>query len=99
MTAIERLRDEIEKEHGCAAFHWRTARVCELLEEQVVWNGQIEVFKLKDHPQADFCYAWSYEDNLGKTQYTTVLEIPPLTSPERAVHAAIAKVKSETQKT
>jgi hypothetical protein len=34
------------------------------------------------------CYAWSFLEN--ETQYTTVLEIPPVNSPESAVKVAIA---------
>src|SRR5262245_57777808 len=90
MTAIERLRDIVQHLHNCGAFHWRTVRVCEVLREQIIWNRQVEGFKLKDHPQAHFCYAWSYEDDDGNTQYTAVLEIPPVTSPEKAVRSAIA---------
>jgi hypothetical protein len=42
------------------------------------------------HPKAQICYAWSYYDDKGETQYTTVLELPPVDSPESAVKVAIA---------
>jgi hypothetical protein len=89
LTAIERLRDAVQKLHGCDAFHWRTERVCEVRGEEIIWNRQVEVFKLKDHPKAEFCYAWAYEGDEGKAQYMAVLNIPPITSPERAVESAI----------
>jgi hypothetical protein len=91
MTAIERLRDVVQNLHGCAAFHWRTARVCEVFGEQIVWNRQVEVFRLKDHPKAEFCYAWAHGGDDGKTRYTAVLDIPPVTSPEKAVQSALAR--------
>jgi hypothetical protein len=95
MTAIERLRDVVQKFYGFAAFHWRTARVCEALTEHVVWNQQVEVFKLKDHPKAEFCYAWAFKGDDGKQQYVVLLDIPPVTSPETAVQAALATLASE----
>jgi hypothetical protein len=40
-------------------------------------------------PQSKRCYAWSFTEN-GEPKYTTVLEIPPVDSPESAVKVAIA---------
>jgi hypothetical protein len=88
-TEIDRLREVVQTFYGCAAFHWRTARVCDAFSEQIV-NRQVEVFRLKDHPKTEFCYAWAYEDDEGKTQYMAVLDLPPVTSPDKAVRAAIA---------
>jgi hypothetical protein len=44
---------------------------------------------IEGHPKAKRCYAWSFLEN-GQPQYTTVLEIPPVDSPESAVKVAIA---------
>jgi hypothetical protein len=96
MTVIEQLRDVVQNSYGCAAFHWRTARVCEVFGEQIVWNRQVEVFKLRDHPKAEFCYAWAFENDDGKTQYIAVLELPPVTSPEKAVLHVIARQELTT---
>src|SRR5689334_20850184 len=91
-TAIDRLRDVVKHFYGCAAFHWRTARVCHVLRDQIIFNHQVEVFKLKDHPKAEFCYAWAYEGESGETHYIALLDMPPVTSPERAVRLALAKL-------
>ena len=43
------------------------------------------------HAKAKHCYAWGYaKDNVKGWEITTVLEIPPVTSPETAVKVAIA---------
>jgi hypothetical protein len=94
--SLERLRNAVEYTHNCTVLHVRTARVRELFKGEIVWNGPVEVFKLKGHPLTERCYAWAYGDDDGKTQYTTVLEVPPVTSPEKAVRAVMAgKVTSE----
>jgi hypothetical protein len=48
-------------------------------------------------PKAKRCYAWSAVEN-GEPKYTTVLEIPPVDSPESAVKVAIA-AKAKEQET
>jgi hypothetical protein len=55
----------------------------------MAWDGVVETFDLQGHAKAKRCHAWSYEEN-GETQYTTVLEIPPVDSAETAVKVAIA---------
>jgi hypothetical protein len=59
---------------------------------QILWEGEVVVFETPDHPQAKRAYAWSYgSTNSDKeTRYVVVLEIPPVTSPQTAVKAAIA---------
>jgi hypothetical protein len=64
-----------------------------MFQGRIVWSGEVEVFKLKNHPNARRCYAWAYQDD-GKTQYTAFLELPPVSSPETAVRAALV-VKRE----
>ena len=51
----------------------------------------MEVFRLKGHPKAKRCFAWSHVDGEHdeKTNYVTVLELPPIDSPQKAVQAAI----------
>jgi hypothetical protein len=80
--------------HKCKARHVSSEPVIELFRGEVAWDGIIETFDLEGHPKAKCCYAWSFVEN-GEPQYTTVLEIPPVDSPESAVKVAIAeKVKA-----
>jgi len=39
------------------------------------------------------CHAWSYDDEKGETQYTTVLELPPVDSAENAVKARLRQAQ------
>jgi hypothetical protein len=43
------------------------------------------------HPKAKRCFAWSHNDGKGDSdeRFVTVLEIPPVVSPETAVKVAI----------
>ena len=63
--------------------------VSEFFFEKKGWGGFFRVFKLIQHPKAKRCYAWSYQDE-KETKSVTVLEIPPVDSPESAVKVAIA---------
>jgi hypothetical protein len=75
--------------HEWKAAHERSAPVVEMFGKQTAWEGIVESFALTGHPKAKRCYAWSFLEN-GQPQYTTVLEIPPVDSPESAVKVAIA---------
>ena len=43
----------INKLHGGKARHIESVPVTELFNRQVVWDGVVEVFKLKGHPKTD----------------------------------------------
>lgn len=75
--------------HHCKATHIASEPVIELFRGDVAWDGVVETFDIEGHPKAKHCYAWSFIEN-GEPQYTTVLEIPPVDSPETAVKVAIA---------
>lgn len=85
---IAKLLQAIETMHSCRASHVRSVPLRESFRGEVVWEGVVEVFELTGHPKAKCCYAWSYEEG-KETQYTTVLELPPVNSPETAVRAAV----------
>ena len=86
---IDKLRDAIETMHKCKAQHVSSEPVIDLFRGEVAWDGIVETFNIEGHPKAKRCYAWSFLEN-GETQYTTVLEIPPVDSAETAVKVAIA---------
>ena len=89
-----RLETAIREAHGCDSEHIKSVPVVEKFEGKVVWDGTVEVFRLIGHPKAKRAYGWIYDD--GQVSHcTTVLEIPPVDSPETAVKVAIAsKAKS-----
>ena len=62
---------------------------------ETVWEGVVEVFVLKDHPQARVAYAWTHETDPGRLRHVAVLGVPPVNNAQDAVRAAVA---SEAQK-
>jgi hypothetical protein len=86
---IESIRKAVEAMHGVAAWHVESTPIRETFRGQVVWEGVVETFGLRDHPKAKRCHAWSYLDDKGETQFVGVLETPPVFSPLTAVKAAI----------
>ena len=91
---IDKLKEAIETMHHCKASHVGSEPVIDLFQGEVAWDGVVATFELEGHPKAKRCYAWSYMED-GELQYTTVLEIPPVDSPESAVKIAIASKARE----
>lgn len=79
----------IKATHGADATHVETVPVKEVFRGQTAWEGNVEVFNVTGHAKATRCYAWGFEDK-GKWAITSVLEIPPVDSPQMAVKVAIA---------
>ena len=97
MTHIEELRDVIHHLHGGKAKHLESVPVVEMFQGQTVWEGIVEVFRLKGHPNTDRVYAWLHhtDDPAHPKRHVTVLHIPPVTSPQTAVQAAIVQEARE----
>lgn len=93
--------------HGCTAKYIETVPVLEEFQGQTVWQGEVEVFELSGHPKAQIGYGWGHptgDDDQGR-RYVTVLELPPVNSPQTAVKAGImqeikyAREKAKTSRT
>ena len=99
MNYIDELRDVIRKLHGAEATHVETVPITESHEGQTVWQGEVEVFDLHDHPKASRIYAWTHEtDDADVPRRTvTVLHIPPITSPRKAVQVSIVQAFREAE--
>ena len=69
--------------------HENSVPVVEMFGDKTVWEGVVEAFAITGHPKAERCYAWSFLEG-SEPRYVTVLEIPPVESPQTAVRAAIA---------
>ena len=54
-----------------------------------MWEGMVEIFALKGHAKAKRAYDWQTGHGTD-AQFTAVLAIPPVDSPNTAVRAAIA---------
>jgi hypothetical protein len=81
----------VEHLHNCGAVHCATVPVHEVFRGQTVWKGYVEVFDLTGHPKAKRAYGWSHADGKDDLdeKFVTVLEIPPVESPQTAVKVAI----------
>ena len=99
MSNIQELLDVIRRLHGSFATHVETVPIVESHEGQTVWQGEVEVFDLHDHPKASRVYAWTHEtDDADIPRRTvTVLHIPPVTSPRKAVQASIVQAFREAE--
>jgi hypothetical protein len=90
---LEELTKAVRKMHCREAEHMRTVPVKEVFEGKVAWEGEVEIFSLRNC-KAKRCYTWGYPKEGGGWEITTVLELPPVVSPHTAVKAAIiAKAK------
>lgn len=87
---IDVLRDAIERMHNCKAIFLEDVTIIEKFGSKIVWKGVVNTFKIIDHPKAEICYAWSSPiKGSKKRRYYTVLRIPPIDSPEKAVRVSI----------
>ena len=91
---IARLQNAIRHLNGCESKYLETVAISESFhgfQGKTLWEGEVVVFELSDHPQAKRAYAWSYGSaDSDKETHVVVLQIPPVTSPQTAVKAAIA---------
>jgi len=88
---LARLQVAVSQLHNCGAVWRSTVPVHEVFNGQTVWQGEVEVFDLNDHPKAKHAYAWSHregKDDAGE-RFVAVLEIPPIESAVTAVRASI----------
>lgn len=91
MDYLSELKSAIRALHGTEAVHTATVPVKEVFKGQTAWEGEVEVFDLTGHPKAKKVYAWGYpKETVPGWEITTVIELPPVTSPETAVKISIA---------
>src|SRR5260370_31191778 len=98
---IAELQAAILNLHGCESTYLESVPVTEEFQGQTIWQGEVEVFEIRGHPKAKRCYAWGHVtgDNDQARRYITVLELPPVDSPQTAVKAAIMQeIKNAREK-
>jgi hypothetical protein len=86
---IEAIRKDVEEHAGCNATHLDSTPVTGRYLDQIVWEGVVETFELHGHLKAQRAYGWRFWEG-GNAQYTVVLGIPPVDSPNASVRASIA---------
>ena len=90
---LVRLQNAILQLNGCRSEYVETVTVSETsvsFHQNAVWQVEVAVFDVYGHPTAGRAYAWSYAIDKQATRYVVVLKIPPISSPETAVQAALA---------
>jgi hypothetical protein len=97
---IAELQAVFMKLHNCDADYVETVPVVEEFQGQTIFQGDVEVFDIRGHPKATRGYGWGYVTTEGGgRRYFTVLELPPVDSPQTAVKAAImSEIKREREK-
>jgi hypothetical protein len=86
----EALREAIKHTHGVEATLLESVPVKEVFQGHVVWDGEVQVFEMVDHPTAKRAFAWSYATEGARRRFYTVLAAGPVTDAVTAVRAAIA---------
>ncbi len=101
MDYIEEIQAAILNLHGCTSTYIETVPVHEEFQGETVWQGEVEVFEIEGHPKATRAYGWGHasgEDDQAR-RYVTVLELPPVDSPQTAVQAAVmSEIKNAKRK-
>ncbi len=86
----------IQHLHGSDSKHIESVPVHEVFQGQTAWRGDVEVFDLLTHPKAKRCYAWTHGE---PEEFMTILELPPVDSPQSAVKVAVSyQVKKQLKK-
>lgn len=81
---LEGFQYAIHETHGAWSRLADRVHVEERFEGDPVWEGEVLVFDLLDHPTSERCYAWEVDG-----QVTVVLHTGPVDSPVKAVRASI----------
>jgi hypothetical protein len=84
---LARLQTVIMRLHNCGAIWCESVPIKEMFNGKTLWDGDVEVFDLFNHPRAKRCYGWSYDE---PEKFITVLELPPVADAQSAVRIGVA---------
>ncbi len=85
----EQIAEVIASKEHCRVTSFRHHQIIERFKGKTVWEGLITQFTLSGHA-APSCFAWIDPDS---KELVTVLERPPVTSPEIALRAYLVSKK------
>jgi hypothetical protein len=87
---VAELKRAVEVQHGCKAAVFQSMPIKKTFSGKTVWEGVVYTFSLTGHPTARRAYAWSSSTEGGdKRRFFAMLHQWPVTSPVKAVRAAI----------
>ena len=75
--------------HGCEATWLESVPVTETFGGETAWDGEVQVFALQGHPDAEHAYAWSHATEGPRRRFVAVLGIGPVRDAVTAVRASI----------
>jgi hypothetical protein len=81
---ISTFQEAIQEIHGAKSRFLARENVQEVFKGEPVWQGEVLIFELLDHPSARLCYAWEVDGEV-----TAVLGQWPIKSAQDAVRASI----------
>jgi hypothetical protein len=81
---IAELWREVEARHACKARFVRKKQTLASVGCIELWNGDVYLFELLDHPKTKLCYAWAYRRE-GERHIHTVLRIHPVLNASDAI--------------
>jgi hypothetical protein len=87
---IDNLSKAITAMHECRCSHFGTEEIKEEHDGKILWEGDVEIFQIEGHADANVAYGWGWEDGDKEIQYIGILRVLPIESPADAVKAAIA---------
>ena len=82
--SISTFEHAIQDTHGARSQLLRRELILEKFKGETVWQGEVLVFQLLDHPTASMCYAWEVDGQVTAVLYTKLVD-----SPVKAVRASI----------
>ncbi len=82
--SLESFLEAIRQTLGTEAVVVESVYIDERFEDDPIWQGEVLVFDLIDHPKATRCYAWEVDGTV-----TAVLHTRTVNSPIKAVRASI----------
>jgi len=88
-AGLPALQDAIRHLHGCEATWLESVPVTETFGSETVWEGEVQVFELHGHANAERAYAWSYATDGPRRRFVAVLGVGPVRDAVTAVRAAI----------
>jgi hypothetical protein len=88
-AGLPALQDAIRNMHGCEATWVESVPVTEMFQGETVWDGEVQVFELRDHPKAERAYAWSHATDGPRRRFVAVLGVGPIRDAVTAVRASI----------
>ena len=96
-VSADQLKQAVEGQHGGTAELLAVEPVKEVFNGKTVWEGEVHVFDLEDHPKPTRAYAWSSPiEGTERRRFYAVLHLGGIHSPLDAVRAAIvAKRKAK----